>query len=128
MISQTILLHCNEQESWPTDDEIFESITTIIADLLCACFTNIPCAITMKCHDNAIEKREDSIRIAAQLLGRSKKILKLLKKRQLPNLDMESMGYIDKWHALPKSKIHNASARIQPASSSCNESFVITIV
>ncbi|CAI9267866.1 unnamed protein product [Lactuca saligna] len=127
-ISQTILLHCNEQENWPTYEEILEFITTIIADLLCACFTNIPCAITMKCHDDAIEKREDNIRIVAQLLGRSKKILKLLKKHQLPNSDMESIGYTDKWHALPKSKIHNASVRIQPASSSCNESFVITIV
>ncbi|CAH1424106.1 unnamed protein product [Lactuca virosa] len=75
----------------------------IAADLLCACFTNLPYVITMKCHDDAIEKREDSIRTATQLLGRSKKILKMLKKRQLPNLDMESMGYIDKWRAVPKS-------------------------
>ncbi|CAH1442188.1 unnamed protein product [Lactuca virosa] len=90
-ISQTILLHWNEQENWPTDEELFELISTIITDLLCACFTNLPHVITMKCHDDAIEKREDSNRTAAQLVGRSKKILKMLKKRQLPNLDMESM-------------------------------------
>ncbi|KAL7618589.1 hypothetical protein Lser_V15G01832 [Lactuca serriola] len=127
-ISQTILLLCNEQKKWPTDEELFELISTIIADLLCACFTNMPRVITMKCHDDAIEKREDNIRTAAQLLGRSKKILKMLKKRQLPNLDMESMGYIDKWHALSKSQIPNGSARIQPASSSSNESFVVTVI
>ncbi|KAL7617145.1 hypothetical protein Lser_V15G01822 [Lactuca serriola] len=128
-ISQTILLHCNEQENWPTDEELFEFISTIIADLLCACFTSLPRVITMKCHEDAIEKREESIQIAAQLLGRSKKILKLLKKHQLPNLDMESMGYIDKWHALSKSQIPNGnSARIQPASSSSNASFVVTII
>nr|KAJ0227717.1 hypothetical protein LSAT_V11C100019330 [Lactuca sativa] len=91
-ISQTILLHFHEQENWPTDEELFEWISTIIADLLCACFTNLPHVITMKCHDDAIEKREDNIKTAAQLLGRSKKILKMLKKRQLPNLHMESMG------------------------------------
>ncbi|XP_023743147.1 uncharacterized protein LOC111891320 [Lactuca sativa] len=91
-ISQTILLHCNGQENWPTDEDLFEWISTIIADLLCACFTNLPRVITMKCHEDAIEKREDNIRTAAQLLGRSIKILKMLKKRQLPNLDMESMG------------------------------------
>ncbi|XP_023743142.1 uncharacterized protein LOC111891314 [Lactuca sativa] len=130
-ISQTILLRCNEQENWPTDEELFEWISTIIADLLCACFTNLPRVITMKCHDDAIEKREDTIRTAAQLLGRSKKILKMLKKRQLPNLDMDSIGYIDKWHALPKSKIPNGcsfSARSQPASSSSNESLFVTII
>ncbi|XP_023743145.1 uncharacterized protein LOC111891317 [Lactuca sativa] len=130
-ISQTILLHCNEQENWPTDDELFEFISIIIADLLCACFTNLPRVITMKCHDDAIEKREESIQIAAQLLGRSKKILKMLKKRQLPNLDMESMGYIDKWHALSRSQIPNccfSSARSQLAFSSSSESLVVTII
>ncbi|KAL7618590.1 hypothetical protein Lser_V15G01833 [Lactuca serriola] len=130
-ISQTILLHCNEQENWPTDDELFEFISIIIAYLLCACFTNLPRVITMKCHDNAIEKREESIQIAAQLLGRSKKILKMLKKRQLPNLDMESIGYIDKWHALSRSQIPNccfSSARSQLAFSSSSESLVVTII
>nr|KAJ0226027.1 hypothetical protein LSAT_V11C100019240 [Lactuca sativa] len=128
-ISQSILLHCNEQENWPTDEELFEFISTIIADLLCACFTNLPRVITMNCHDDAIEKREDNIRTAAQLLGRSKKILKILKARQLPNLDLESMGYIDKWHAIPKTEIYNgcSSTKIHSASSSSNESLVIGI-
>ncbi|CAH1442197.1 unnamed protein product [Lactuca virosa] len=108
-ISQSILLHCNEQENCPRDEELFEWISTIIADLLFACFTNLPHVLTMKCHEDAIEKREESIRIAAQLLGRSRKILKMLKGRQLPNLDMDSMGYIDRWHTLPKSQIPNGS-------------------
>ncbi|XP_023743151.3 uncharacterized protein LOC111891324 [Lactuca sativa] len=129
-ISQTMLFHCNDQENWPTDEELFEWISTIMADLLCACFTNLPRVITTKCHDDAIEKREESIRIAAKLLGRSKKILKVLKARQLPNLDIESMGYIDKWQALPRTQIqiHNALTRIQTASSSPNESVVVTVI
>ncbi|KAK1425988.1 hypothetical protein QVD17_14655 [Tagetes erecta] len=45
-------------------------------------------------------KREDNIRNAAQLLGKSKQILKILKTRQLPNLDQDSMAYIDKWRVL----------------------------
>ncbi|CAH1420317.1 unnamed protein product [Lactuca virosa] len=130
-ISQTILLHCNQQENWPTDEELFEFISAIIADLLCACFANLPRVITLRCHVDAIEKREDSIRTAALVLGKSKKILEILKARKLPNLDQESMAYIDKWHALPKSLIPNccfSSARIQPASSSSCESIEITIV
>ncbi|KAL4560298.1 hypothetical protein LXL04_032448 [Taraxacum kok-saghyz] len=131
-ISQTILLHCDEQENWPTDEEIFEFISTMIADLLCACFTNLPRVITMKCHHDALEKREESIRTTAQLLGRSKNILKILKgrRRQIPNLDMDSMGYIDTWHALPNNQILNgfSSTRNQQHSSSFNDSFVVTIM
>ncbi|KAL9996300.1 hypothetical protein Hdeb2414_s0720g00939481 [Helianthus debilis subsp. tardiflorus] len=136
-ISQTILLHCNEQENWPNDEELFQWISAIIADVLLACFTNLPHVIKMKCHHNAIEKRGDNIRIAAQLLVKSKKILKILKARQLPNIDQDSIAYIDKWRVLLKSQIPNAghitsggasSARILRGSSSCNESVTITIL
>lgn len=120
--SQTLLRHCNEQEIWPTNEELFDYISTMIADLLCACCTNLPRVIILKCHADAIEKREDSIRTAAQLLGESKKILEILEARELPNLDLESMAYIDKWHVLPESQIpdgcSSSSRNIQPASSS----------
>ncbi|GKE96637.1 hypothetical protein Tco_1581492, partial [Tanacetum coccineum] len=46
------------------------------------------------CHHDAIEKREDSVRFAAQLLGRSRKILEILNTCQLPNLDVDSMADI----------------------------------
>ncbi|KAJ0687439.1 hypothetical protein HanRHA438_Chr11g0529341 [Helianthus annuus] len=135
-ISQTILLHCNEQEYWPNDDDLFEWISTIIADVLLASFTNLPCVIKMMCHHHAIEKRGDNIQNAAQLLGKSKKILKILKARQLPNIDPDSIAYIDKWHVLLKSQIPDgghitadaSSARIQRGSSSCNESVIVTIL
>ncbi|KAL4560299.1 hypothetical protein LXL04_032449 [Taraxacum kok-saghyz] len=127
--SRTVLFHCNEQQNWPKDEELFELISTRIADLLLACFTNLPRVITMKCHHDAIEKREESIRTAAQLLGKSKKILKILKASQLPNLDMDSMAYIDKWHALYKNQmpdVCSSSARIHAASSSSSESYYPT--
>ncbi|KAL6562572.1 hypothetical protein OROGR_003579 [Orobanche gracilis] len=127
-ISQTILLHCNEQENWPTDDELFESIISMIVDLLCACFTNLPHVITSMCHHKAIEKRGESIRTAAQLLGKSKKILNILEQRLLPELDLYAMAFIDKWHALPKSWILNGCSSSTAASPSSNESVTVTIM
>ncbi|KAD1891838.1 hypothetical protein E3N88_33148 [Mikania micrantha] len=129
-ISQTILLHYNEQENWSNDEQLFEWISTIIADVLLACFTNLPRVIEMKCHHHAIEKRGDNIRSAAQLLGKSKKILKILKARQPFNIDQDSMAYIDKWRAILKSQTpigshitscDASSTGIQGGSSNSNE-------
>ncbi|GJV39856.1 hypothetical protein Tco_1418296 [Tanacetum coccineum] len=94
-VSETILIHCSELETWPIDGQLLEWISNMIADILCACFTNLPCVIKTMCHHDAIEKREDSVRSAAQLLGRSRKILEILNTRKLPNLDVDSMAYID---------------------------------
>ncbi|XP_076950036.1 uncharacterized protein LOC143622913 [Bidens hawaiensis] len=130
-VSRSILLHCDEQENWTNDEEIFERISTIIADVLSACFTNLPRVIKMKCHHQAIEKRGDNIRSAAQLLGKSKKILKVLKARQLPNIDLNSRAYIDKWCLLPKSSILDGSVstdRIHPCSSNCSQPVKVSIM
>ncbi|KAJ0736144.1 hypothetical protein HanPI659440_Chr11g0440241 [Helianthus annuus] len=81
-ISQTILLHYNEKLS--NGEELLEWISTTIADILSACFINLPRVIKMKCQHHAIEKRGDCIQNAAKLLGKSKKILKILKARRLP--------------------------------------------
>ncbi|KAJ0511824.1 hypothetical protein HanIR_Chr11g0556371 [Helianthus annuus] len=109
-ISTSILLHLNAQEISLNDEDLFEWISTIIADILFACFTNLPRVIKMKCHHNEIEKRGDNIRIAAQLLGKSKEILKILEARTLPNIDQDSMAYIDKWRVLPKIQLTNGGA------------------
>ncbi|KAJ0736141.1 hypothetical protein HanPI659440_Chr11g0440211 [Helianthus annuus] len=109
-ISTSILLHLNAQETSLNDEDLFEWISTIIADILFACFTNLPRVIKMKCHHNEIEKRGDNIRIAAQLLGKSKEILKILEARTLPNIDQDSMAYIDKWRVLPKIQLTNGGA------------------
>ncbi|XP_071704033.1 uncharacterized protein [Rutidosis leptorrhynchoides] len=130
-ISETVLLHCNKQESWPNDEGLFDWISSVIADVLCACFTNIPCVVTMMCHHDAIEKREHSIHAVAKLLGKSKNILSVLEKRQLPNMDVDSMAYIDNWHALPNSELPNGCAssnHVQPASASTNGSLIVTVM
>ncbi|GJR15757.1 hypothetical protein Tco_0798409 [Tanacetum coccineum] len=128
-VSETILIHCNELENWPIDGQLLEWISNMIADILCACFSNLPCIIKMMCHHDAIEKREDSVRSAAQLLGKSRKILEILNTRQLPNLDVDSMADIGKWHALLKSEIANVAPlnQIQLAFPSPNESVIVNI-
>ncbi|KAD3337623.1 hypothetical protein E3N88_33143 [Mikania micrantha] len=91
--------------------------------------------IKMRCHHHAIEKRGDNIRSAAQLLGKSKKILKILKARQPFNIDQDSMAYIDKWHAILKSQTpigsltttnDASSTRIEGGSSNSNELVIVT--
>ncbi|XP_071704029.1 uncharacterized protein [Rutidosis leptorrhynchoides] len=129
--SETVLQHCHKQENWPNDEELFDWISTVIADVLCACFTNIPRVVTMMCHHDAIEKRQHTIHAAAKLLCKSKNILAVLEKRQLPNIDVESMAYIDKWHALSNSELLNGCAssnQVQSASSSTNGSLIVTIM
>ncbi|KAD3337624.1 hypothetical protein E3N88_33144 [Mikania micrantha] len=136
-ISQTILLHYKEQENWSNDEQLFEWISTIIADVLLACFTNLSRVIEIKCHHHAIEKRGENIRSAAQLLGKSKKILKILKARQPFNIDQDSMAYIDKWHAILKGQTpfgshiptcDASSTRIQGGSSKSNELVIVTVL
>ncbi|PWA39180.1 hypothetical protein CTI12_AA575050 [Artemisia annua] len=124
-VSQTILIHCSELENWPIDGKLMDWISDMIADILCACFTNVPRVIKMMCHHDAIEKREDSVRSAAQLFGRSRKILKILNSCQLPNIDVDSMAYISKWHALPKSEIPNGAPLDQIPSP--NESVIVNM-
>ncbi|GKB29968.1 hypothetical protein Tco_0869369 [Tanacetum coccineum] len=128
-VSETILIHCGELENWPIDGQLMEWISNMIADILCASLTNLPCVIKMMCHHGAIEKREDSVRSAAQLLGRSKKILEILNTPQLPNIDVDSMADIGSWHALPKSEIPNDAPlnQIQLAFLSPNESVIVNI-
>nr|XP_043612319.1 uncharacterized protein LOC122584023 [Erigeron canadensis] len=129
-ISQTILRHCDAQENWPTNEELFQWISTMTADVLSACFTNLPRVITSKCHHKTMEKRKESIWSAAQLLGRSKQILSILEARQLPNLDLHSRAYLDMWRALPKNEIPNgctSPVRANTASPCPNESTIVNI-
>ncbi|KAL8259575.1 hypothetical protein R6Q59_027528 [Mikania micrantha] len=93
--------------------------------------------VEMRCHHHAIEKRGDNIRSAAQLLGKSKKILKILKARQPFNIDQDSMAYIDKWHAILKSQTpigsltttnDASSTRIEGGSSNSNELVIVTVL
>ncbi|KAJ0446486.1 hypothetical protein HanRHA438_Chr17g0799381 [Helianthus annuus] len=68
----------------------------MIADIFCACFTNIPRVITTRCHESVIEKREASVKVAAKLLGKTTKIIERLETR-VPTIPDDKMAYIDEW-------------------------------
>lgn len=98
-ISQTMLLNRhirNDQMS----EKAFEAVSVMISDILGACLTNIHRVVHMKCLSSAIEKREDCVRFAVYILGKTEKILKLLERKELPSLDPPQMACIDEWRSL----------------------------
>ncbi|KAL7594888.1 hypothetical protein Lser_V15G28894 [Lactuca serriola] len=76
-ITQTILLSYHE------NIELFAQLSSMIGDILAACLTNLPQVIAMKCHTSVIEKREASVQVAAQLLGKTTQIINILQDREL---------------------------------------------
>ncbi|KAL4580634.1 hypothetical protein LXL04_016834 [Taraxacum kok-saghyz] len=94
-IAQTII--CTYNISRITERQLFELLSRMIADILVACFTNLPQVITMKCHESAIEKRETSVEVAAKLLGRTTKIIEKLATHELPSIDPDKLAFIDEW-------------------------------
>ncbi|KAJ9554757.1 hypothetical protein OSB04_009371 [Centaurea solstitialis] len=98
-IAETILVshHANIEEV--SQEELFEQLSSMISDILAACLTNLPRVIAMKCHTCAIEKREESVCVAAHLLGETTQIINNLQDRELPNLKPNELAFIDKWRA-----------------------------
>ncbi|XP_011078527.1 uncharacterized protein LOC105162231 [Sesamum indicum] len=97
-ICQTILLSCQEGKE-QTDDGLFERLSVMIADILAACFTNLPHVIITKCHSNAIEEREKSVHEAFLLLGKTGQIFELLQRQEWPYLNHDKAAYIEEWRA-----------------------------
>ncbi|KAK3014194.1 hypothetical protein RJ639_008695 [Escallonia herrerae] len=106
-ISQTLLLQ--HQDNHQSNEELFEQLSVMIADILWACLTNLPGVITRKCFCNAIEKREESVKLAARLLGETEAILNTLQQRELPPLDPNQVAYIDEWRTSIKLATPSAS-------------------
>nr|XP_043637332.1 uncharacterized protein LOC122608306 [Erigeron canadensis] len=80
------------------EEELFTQLCGMIADILATCFTNIPRAISMRCHESTvIEEREARVAAAIDFLGRTTEIIERLENRRLPNMDHEKMAYIDEW-------------------------------
>ncbi|KAH6788544.1 hypothetical protein C2S51_003550 [Perilla frutescens var. frutescens] len=98
-ITQTILVGNIKDNKHQTGDELFESLSIIIADILAACLTNLVQVITLKCHRNTINERKESVGRAATLLGECKEILEILQQHELPSLDLEKAASIDQWRA-----------------------------
>ncbi|MFS8014751.1 hypothetical protein Hanom_Chr15g01348201 [Helianthus anomalus] len=97
-ITQAILLRFQSNTEPITKKQLFSHLNKMIADIFCACFTNLPRVITMRCHESVIEKREASVRVAAKLYGKTAKIIEKLEKcDKVPSMDEDKMAYIDEW-------------------------------
>ncbi|KAJ0691873.1 hypothetical protein HanPI659440_Chr15g0579751 [Helianthus annuus] len=105
-ITQTILLRFESNTEPVTKKQLFSHLEGMIADIFCACFTNLPRVITMRCHESVIEKREESVKVAAKLLGKTAKIIEKLEKcDKVPSMDENKMAYIDEWRVYMKQSI-----------------------
>ncbi|KAH7833729.1 hypothetical protein Vadar_009127 [Vaccinium darrowii] len=111
IISRTILKDYESSMNAHTDENLFEQLSIMIADILGACLTNLPRVIVLKCYCNAIEEREKSVRHAASLLGETEEILQILRGHQPPNFSGDVAAYIDEWRAFMKQKIPPAIFR-----------------
>ncbi|XP_004245759.1 uncharacterized protein [Solanum lycopersicum] len=89
-----LLLH-SEGHNGTVHEKLFERLSITIADILSACFTNLPRAITMACNSGAIEDREKNVHRAALLVGKTEEILKIIQYHELPNINADQSAYID---------------------------------
>ncbi|KAJ0531627.1 hypothetical protein HanRHA438_Chr10g0475931 [Helianthus annuus] len=99
-ITETILRNCHTNiDATVSQNELFDSLSSMIADIIAACLTNLPQAIIMKCHTSVIEEREASVYDATQLLGETTQIIETLRGRDIPNMDPSDLPFIEKWRA-----------------------------
>ncbi|CAK9173208.1 unnamed protein product [Ilex paraguariensis] len=111
-ISRTMLMSYEESVD-KTDENLFDQLSVMIADILGACLTNLPRFITTECYSSAIEKRGKSVGDAARLLGETEEIIKILQQHELPSLSHDQLAYIDEWRT---SLLHQNSATITSSS------------
>ncbi|KAL3331138.1 hypothetical protein AABB24_034773 [Solanum stoloniferum] len=92
-----LLLH-SEGHNELVDEKLLKRLSITIADILSACFTNLPRAITMACNSGAIEERKKSVHRAVLLVGKTEEILKIIQHHELPNINADQSAYIDQWN------------------------------
>lgn len=102
-ICQTLLL-TTEKGSTECRNTIFNNLTALITDIMAACLTNIQHVIAIKCHQSSIEHREESVRNAILLLGKSEKILEILSSCPSLTTNPEKLACINEWRTLGKEK------------------------
>ncbi|PWA98047.1 hypothetical protein CTI12_AA023850 [Artemisia annua] len=97
-ICETLLL----TKSHETNERLFEKLSLMICNILCAALTNLPHVISRKCHESRIEEREKSIRSAVLLFAKTKKILEVLDSKFPEDSDHGKLIRIDEWHLVSK--------------------------
>ncbi|XWS49099.1 hypothetical protein CRYUN_Cryun13aG0134600 [Craigia yunnanensis] len=118
-ISQSILLNY-ESRNYKMNERLFEELTVMISDILAACLTNLQRFISIKCSTSSIEDREESVRHAAYVLGKTEKILKYLHQKSLPGLDPNQMSFMDEWRSLHKLNSSVGGTPFSPESESAS--------
>ncbi|KAK2993827.1 hypothetical protein RJ640_002450 [Escallonia rubra] len=118
-ISETILEDDGIKDK--TDEELFEQLSVMTADILGACFFNLPQVITMKCYCSGIEEREESVRLAARLLGETEEILKILQRHQAVRLHSDQITDTNELQRKQGNPSSFMSSSNNAASSSSNE-------
>ncbi|XP_047949556.1 uncharacterized protein LOC125195452 [Salvia hispanica] len=112
-IGSAVLSGCGDEESAVGDEEFFDRLIGIIADVLAACLANLERVISDKCRRSAIEEREKNVMQAALLLGRSEGILNILADRVLPEgLNEAAAAYVEEWRRemLPETEVEMVSS------------------
>ncbi|KAM7494096.1 hypothetical protein LguiB_028705 [Lonicera macranthoides] len=103
-ICQTFLLDFEMRDNL-NGERLFERLSLVISDILGACLTNLGHVMTKQCHRSAIEAREECVRYAILLLGKTKKLLNILERQPLPQYsDRDQLAYIDYWRSSSKQK------------------------
>ncbi|KAJ4833726.1 hypothetical protein Tsubulata_036334, partial [Turnera subulata] len=101
-ISQTILQHhrnVNDQ----TGEILFEAIKVMISDIMGACLTNLQ-SVLFRSLTSSVEEREESIRHAVCLLGKTERILNLADRNSFSDLSVDQIAYVDEWRSFHKLK------------------------
>lgn len=117
-LSQTIL-SSNTENQIQISEILFERLSIKIADILGACLTNLQHIIPVECFRSSIKEREEGVRNAISLLGKTEKILKLLDSKNLPcYAPCQMITCIDTWRSLGK---HEMSAKQESSASEACE-------
>ncbi|CAK9173201.1 unnamed protein product [Ilex paraguariensis] len=101
---QTLVLDY-ESRDCKSSEILFERLSAMISDIMGACLTNLKQVISTLCHHSTIEEREESVRRAIILLGKTQEILKILDRQPLPSSDPDQLASIDNWRALSRQKV-----------------------
>lgn len=85
-ISQSILVD-SQGSIEQTSKKLFEQLSVMIADILSSCITNLPHAHIYEAISGPIQKREESVKLTACLLGETEEILKILQQEKNSGLN-----------------------------------------
>jgi hypothetical protein len=99
-----LLLNQDVVRDHSTSEKLYEVLIVMISDILGACLTNLPHVISTKCLSSSIEERENRVRQAVYVLGKTKKIIEMLEKRPFPSVDFCRGTNVEDWHLMHKQK------------------------